>query len=69
MILAGGAINSPQLLMVSGVGDSEALARVGVDPVHNLPGVGQNLQDHLDLYVAGHWARCLCGVRCGRGLI
>nr|CAH8870554.1 unnamed protein product [Trichobilharzia regenti] len=51
VILSGGAINSPQLLMLSGIGDVDYLRSVGVDAWHNLPGVGQNLQDHLELYV------------------
>ena len=46
VILAAGAFQSPQLLMLSGVGDSAALARHGIASVHHLPGVGQNLQDH-----------------------
>ncbi|MFZ1429543.1 MAG: choline dehydrogenase [Geminicoccaceae bacterium] len=50
VILAGGAINSPQLLMLSGIGPADELARVGVPAVHDLPGVGQNLQDHLEFY-------------------
>ena len=51
VILAGGAINSPQLLMLSGIGPADHLRAVGIKPVHDLPGVGQNLQDHLELYV------------------
>ena len=51
VILCGGAFNSPQLLQVSGIGDSEQLKKVGVEPVHHLPGVGANLQDHLEVYV------------------
>ena len=51
VILCGGAFNSPQLLQVSGIGDSEDLKKVGVQPVHHLPGVGANLQDHLEVYV------------------
>ncbi|MFM8504213.1 MAG: choline dehydrogenase [Acidimicrobiaceae bacterium] len=51
VILCGGAFNSPQLLQVSGIGDSEHLKKVGVEPVHHLPGVGANLQDHLEVYV------------------
>jgi choline dehydrogenase len=47
--LSAGAIGSPQLLMLSGVGDAQQLARVGIEPVHQLPGVGRNLQDHLDV--------------------
>jgi choline dehydrogenase len=51
IILCGGAINTPQLLQLSGVGDADELSRVGVRPVHHLPGVGENLQDHLEVYV------------------
>ncbi len=47
VILSGGAINSPQLLMLSGVGPAEHLASVNVDVVHDSPNVGQNLIDHL----------------------
>lgn len=47
VILAGGSINSPQLLQLSGVGDGAALKAAGAQPLHNLPGVGRNLQDHL----------------------
>lgn len=46
IILAGGTINSPQLLMVSGIGPAAHLRDVGVEVVHDLPAVGQNLQDH-----------------------
>jgi choline dehydrogenase len=51
VVLCGGAINSPQLLQVSGVGNADELRRLGVDVVHHLPGVGENLQDHLEVYV------------------
>jgi choline dehydrogenase len=51
VILCGGAINSPQLLQLSGVGNANELRAVGVEPVHDLPGVGENLQDHLEVYV------------------
>jgi choline dehydrogenase len=51
IILAGGSINSPQLLQLSGVGNADELAALGIDPVHHLPGVGENLQDHLEVYV------------------
>jgi choline dehydrogenase len=51
VILCGGAFNSPQLLQVSGVGDADLLRDVGVPVVHHLPGVGENLQDHLEVYV------------------
>ena len=48
VILSSGAFQSPQLLMLSGVGDATLLAKHGVASVHHLPGVGQNLQDHPD---------------------
>ncbi|SNS28688.1 choline dehydrogenase [Actinacidiphila glaucinigra] len=51
VVLCGGAINSPQLLQLSGVGDARGLSALGVDVVHDLPGVGENLQDHLEVYV------------------
>ncbi|MBK3624503.1 choline dehydrogenase [Streptomyces sp. MBT49] len=51
VILCGGAINSPQLLQLSGVGNAEELRALGIDVVHDLPGVGENLQDHLEVYV------------------
>ena len=51
VILCGGAINSPQLLQLSGVGNAGELSALGVDVVHDLPGVGEHLQDHLEVYV------------------
>ncbi|HET6467615.1 MAG TPA: choline dehydrogenase [Geminicoccaceae bacterium] len=51
VVLATGAINSPQLLMLSGIGPAARLREAGVPVVHDLPGVGRNLQDHLELYV------------------
>src|SRR6202047_844222 len=47
VILAAGSINSPKLLMLSGVGEAKALRSLGIDVVENLPGVGGNLQDHV----------------------
>jgi choline dehydrogenase-like flavoprotein len=47
VILAAGTINSPKLLMFSGVGEAKALRSFGIDVVENLPGVGENLQDHV----------------------
>lgn len=47
VILSAGALQSPQLLMLSGVGDSNHLRETGIDTVHHLPAVGQNLQDHF----------------------
>jgi choline dehydrogenase len=46
VLLSAGAINSPQLLQLSGIGDPDELRAVGVQPQHELPGVGRNLQDH-----------------------
>jgi choline dehydrogenase len=51
VILSGGAINSPQLLMLSGIGNADHLTSLGVPVVAHLPGVGRNLQDHLEVYV------------------
>jgi len=47
VILAAGTINSPKILMLSGVGEAKALRSLGIDVVENLPGVGENLQDHV----------------------
>ena len=46
VIVSGGAFNSPQLLLLSGVGPADELRKFGVAPLHHLPGVGKNLQDH-----------------------
>ncbi len=51
VILCGGAINSPQLLQLSGIGSPEHLRKAGVAPKVELNGVGENLQDHLETYV------------------
>lgn len=51
VILAGGAFNTPQLLQLSGIGEAEHLRGLGIDPVVDLPGVGGNLQDHLEAYI------------------
>ncbi|MEM7252938.1 MAG: GMC family oxidoreductase N-terminal domain-containing protein, partial [Pseudomonadota bacterium] len=48
VLVCAGAIGSPQLLMLSGIGPHEVLAEQGIEPVHVLPGVGQNLQDHFN---------------------
>lgn len=49
IILSGGAINSPQLLMLSGIGNADDLRKLDIPVVKNLPGVGENLQDHLEV--------------------
>jgi len=76
VILSGGPINSPQLLKLSGVGPSDELRTRGIPVIHELPGVGENLQDHLEFYfqVASKepitlyssinlWSRALIGAR------
>jgi choline dehydrogenase len=51
VILSGGAINTPQLLQLSGIGNAGELAALGIPVLADLPGVGENLQDHLEAYV------------------
>jgi choline dehydrogenase len=51
VIVCGGAINSPQLLQLSGVGAASELGALGIDVVADAPGVGENLQDHLEVYI------------------
>ncbi len=51
VVLCGGAFNSPQLLQLSGVGNAAELQALGIDVVHDLPGVGEHMQDHLEVYV------------------
>ncbi|MGO9995628.1 MAG: choline dehydrogenase [Steroidobacteraceae bacterium] len=76
VILCGGPINSPQLLKLSGVGSAAELRALGIDVVHDLPGVGENLQDHLEFYFQvackepitlyssiNLWSRALIGAR------
>ena len=76
LILCGGPINSPQLLKLSGVGPAAELRGFGIDVVHDLPGVGENLQDHLEFYFQvackepitlyssiNLWSRALIGAR------
>ena len=55
VLLAGGVFNTPQLLMLSGIGEADHLREIGIDPKVDLPGVGRNLQDHLSVDV--HHAR------------
>ncbi len=51
VVMCGGAFNSPQLLQLSGVGNADELRPLGVEVVQHLPGVGEHLQDHLEVYV------------------
>jgi choline dehydrogenase-like flavoprotein len=49
VILSGGTVNSPQILQLSGIGNPETLRNAGIDVQHALPGVGENLQDHVSI--------------------
>jgi choline dehydrogenase len=51
VILSGGAYNSPQVLQLSGVGNAEGLSALDIDVIQELPGVGENLQDHLEVFI------------------
>jgi choline dehydrogenase len=51
VLLCGGAFNSPQLLQLSGIGKADELRALGIEVLHDLPGVGEHLQDHLEVYV------------------
>jgi choline dehydrogenase len=57
VILCGGAFNSPQLLQLSGVGDADDLGKLGIPLVHDLPAVGQHMQDHLEVFEGGGFTR------------
>jgi len=65
VLLSGGVFNSPQLLMLSGIGPADHLKDMGIDPVIDSPGVGKNLQDHLAVLV--HYSRTEPG--CFHGLM
>ena len=51
VVLCAGAINTPQILQLSGIGNSQELEGLGIKPLIHLPGVGENLQDHLEVYI------------------
>lgn len=51
VVLCGGAFNSPQLLQLAGIGNADELQTLGIAPVVDLPGVGENMQDHLEVYI------------------
>ena len=57
VILSGGAVNSPKLLLLSGIGPADEVKAHGIDVVHDLPGVGKNFQDHMDVYIAAECGR------------
>jgi choline dehydrogenase len=56
VVLSGGAVNSPKLLLLSGVGPADELRALGVEVTHDLPGVGKNFQDHMDVYLTAETA-------------
>jgi choline dehydrogenase-like flavoprotein len=51
VVLSGGAVNSPRLLLLSGIGPADELRALGIPVTHDLPGVGKNFQDHMDVYI------------------
>ena len=51
VILSSGSINSPKILQLSGIGDEKTLSQNGINIINHLPGVGKNLQDHLEIYI------------------
>jgi 4-pyridoxate dehydrogenase len=55
VVLSAGAFNTPQILMLSGIGPADHLKQMGIVPLHDLPGVGKNLQDHLGIWIT--WSR------------
>jgi choline dehydrogenase len=67
-LLAAGAVQSPHILQLSGIGDAAALRDVGVTPVHDLPGVGANMQDHLDVIMNWTTKGLVTGYSATRGL-
>jgi choline dehydrogenase len=68
VLLAAGAVQSPHILQLSGIGAADALKTAGVKPVHDLPGVGENLQDHLDIIMNWRSQGLVTGFSSTRGL-
>ncbi|HEX8382129.1 MAG TPA: choline dehydrogenase [Sphingomonas sp.] len=68
VLLAAGAVQSPHILQLSGIGAADALRAAGVTPVHDLPGVGENLQDHLDIIMQWRSRGLVTGYSASRGL-
>jgi choline dehydrogenase-like flavoprotein len=56
VVVSGGAVNSPRLLLLSGIGPADELRALGIPVVHDLPGVGRNFQDHMDVYLTAETA-------------
>ena len=69
VLLCGGAINSPQMLMLSGIGPEDELRAQGIAVRNHLPGVGQNLQDHIDLMMQWHCTKPVTLARLGNPLV
>jgi choline dehydrogenase len=67
-LLCAGAVQSPQILQLSGIGDPARLRHVGITPVHDLPGVGENLQDHLDIIMSWQCRGLVTAFSATRGL-
>ena len=67
-LLCAGAVQSPHILQLSGIGSPERLREVGVQPVHDLPGVGENLQDHLDIIMSWRTRGLLTAYSATKGL-
>ena len=57
IVLAGGSLQSPQMLQLSGIGPADHLKSLGIDVVHDLPGVGENLQDHYQMRTVSRLTR------------
>jgi choline dehydrogenase len=68
VLLCAGAVQSPQILQLSGIGDPVALAKVGVPVVHALKGVGKNLQDHLDVVISWECPQAITAYSYNKGL-
>ena len=63
MICSGGAINSPQLLQLSGIGRADELRALDIDVIHDLSGVGENLEDYLEMYIQYSYPTLVCILR------
>ena len=57
IVVSAGTVNSPQVLLLSGIGPADEVAAHGIEPVHDLPGVGKNLQDHVDCVMSWECTR------------
>ena len=69
VLLSAGAVQSPQILQLSGIGDPEELARHGIEAIHPLKGVGANLQDHLDVTLCWECPQPITAYSMRKGLL